>query len=102
MTSPPPKWQEIASTKRSSLLATIPPQWLIPTELMPSDSFQNITTFPNQSGFLTPEEVQITASSASDIVHYISTHVWTAEKVTLAFCKAAAVAHQLVHFLPTP
>jgi amidase len=89
-------WQGVAAAKRAATLASIPAEWLIPAHLMPADDVLDVTTFPEISGFFTKEELEITAVGASEIVRQISKKIWTAEKVTLAFCKAAAVAHQLV------
>ena len=96
MASTRESWQDVAAAKRANILATIPSKWLIPKHLMPSDDVLDVTTFPGSSGFFTKEELEITAASASEIVAQISSKVWTAEAVTLAFCKAASVAHQLV------
>lgn len=89
-------WQEIATQKQQELLDSIPSEWLISADIKPSDSTLDVSTFPATSGFFTDDELAITASSATDIVKKISTGEWTAETVTLAFSKQAAVAHQLV------
>jgi amidase len=89
-------WQEAAAAKRASLLASIPSEWLIPEETLPADSVLDITSFRKTSGLFTDAEIQITEAGASLISGHISHHIWSAEKVTLAFCKAAAIAHQLV------
>lgn len=92
-------WQEIAAAKKESLQASIPPEWLIPPQLIPAESVLDVTTFPKTSGLFTTEELQILDSGAADIYENISKRAWSAEKVTMAFCKAAAVAHQLVCIL---
>lgn len=89
-------WQDVAAAKRAATLASIPSEWLIPKYMMPNDDVLDVTTFPESSGFFTKEELEITAASASDLVGQISKKIWTAVRVTLAFCKAASVAHQLV------
>jgi amidase len=96
MTTTKQNWQDVAAAKRAATLASIPKEWLIPSNLMPADDVLDVTTFPKTSGLFTEEELKITAASASEIVDQISKKVWTAEKVTLAFCKTASVAHQLV------
>lgn len=92
-------WQEIAAAKRASLQASIPSEWLIPPQLMPAEDVLDVTTFPKTSGLFTAEELHILDSGAADIYEKISKGAWTAEKVTIAFCKSAAVAHQLVRDL---
>lgn len=89
-------WQEAAAAKRVALQASIPPEWLIPKHTLPTEHFLDVTGFRESSGLLTDEEIQITDAGAVDIVEKISKRLWSAEEVTLAFCKAAAIAHQLV------
>lgn len=48
---------------------------------------------------LSEKEIDITTGKdAVDIVEGIKAGTWSAEEVTTAFCKRAAVAHQLVSF----
>ena len=89
-------WQDVAARKRQEIVDSIPPEWIIPTKLLPSDSQKDVTTFPSQSGWFTTEELTITGSTASQILEKTTTGIWTAEAVTRAFCKRAAAAHQLV------
>lgn len=49
--------------------------------------------------YLSPTEVAITRSSASEILTRTTSGSWTAHAVTLAFCKRAALAHQLTNCL---
>lgn len=53
-------------------------------------------SFPRQSGILTEEELSITESSATQLVRDIAAGKLTSVAVTTAFCKRAALAHQLV------
>jgi amidase len=89
-------WQDIAAAKRASLLASIPSEWLIPKDALPADDVLDVTTFRESSGLLTAKELTITAATAKEIVENLSKGTWTAESVASAFCKAAAIAHQLV------
>jgi amidase len=89
-------WQDIAAAKQASLLSSIPAEWLIPKELMPAEDVLDVTTFPKSSGLFTLEELQIIAAGVVEIIEQISHKKWSAQEVTRAFCKAAAVAHQLV------
>lgn len=85
-------WQSAAAKKKSSLEATIPLEWRIKS-FPPSDSAMS---FPRQSGILTEEELNITESSATQLVRDIAAGKLTSVAVTTAFCKRAALAHQLV------
>ena len=89
-------WQEIAAAKRASLLASIPSEWIIPKNATPVEDVLDLIAFRVSSGLLTAKELIITAAGAEEIVENISVGTWTAENVACAFCKAAAIAHQLV------
>ena len=97
----PPKiddqdWTDIAAKAQTRLRNSIPTEWRIPHHKLPQDDRLDVTGFPRECGLLTPEELKITESFATDIVGAIAAGEWTAEEVTRAFCKRAAVAHQLV------
>ena len=86
-------WQERAQEKRDSILAAIPNEWRI--ENPPIEKQVDVTgAFVHQ--FLTEREVEITETTADDIVKHTVAGRWSAEEVTKAFCHRAALAHQLV------
>jgi hypothetical protein len=89
-------WEEIAAAKREEVNSRIPSEWLVPVDLLPPPSQTRVADFVATSGFFKDSEVEITASSATDITAKIAAGTWTAEQVTRAFSKSAAVAHQLV------
>lgn len=91
-------WQGTAAAKRAALWASLPSEWMISHGSLPNEDVLNVTTFPHSSGMFTDKEILITAAGAVDIVDKISKGIWRAEEVTRAFCKAAAVAHQLVDY----
>lgn len=93
-------WESIAATKRQTLKDSIPAEWVIPAAIFPPEDQLDVTTFPRESGFFTERELEITSISALTILSHLSSGSWTSEEVTKAFCKAAAVAQQLVFFLP--
>lgn len=92
-------WKTIAEAKRTALLASIPQEWVIPAEILPSDDQLDVTTFPDRSGFFTERELEITSTKAHTLLERIHARAWTSEEVTGAFCKRAAVAHQLTNCL---
>jgi amidase len=92
----PEKWEEIATAKREALLDSIPKEWRIPTHIKPPDSQLDVTTWPQESGWFTSKELEITSKSATYLVEKLAKGQWTSEEVTLAFCKRASAAHQLV------
>lgn len=89
-------WETIAATKRQVLRDSIPAEWLIPAAILLSTDQLDVTTFPQESGFFTEQELAITSSPATTILSHLSSGSWTSEMVTKAFCKTAAVAQQLV------
>ncbi|KAJ8111195.1 hypothetical protein OPT61_g6159 [Boeremia exigua] len=92
-------WEKIAEAKRVALAASIPSQYRIPKDLLPPDSQLDVTPWPQTSGWFTKEELEVTGSTASDILRKIASKEWTSADVTKAFCKRAAAAHQLTNCL---
>jgi amidase len=89
-------WEEIAAVKREELLASIPKEWIIPKDIKPSEDQLDVTSFPEKSGWFTDKELEITSKTAVELIEKLHNGTWTSEEVTLAFCKRAAAAHQLV------
>ncbi|KAF2654945.1 Acetamidase [Lophiostoma macrostomum CBS 122681] len=86
-------WEEIAADKRARLAKTIPAEWKI-EELPTEDS---VLDFPRTSGLLSAEELEITGSSAVDLVAKLAKGQLKSVDVTQAFCKRAALAQQLTN-----
>lgn len=89
-------WEQKAADKRDRLAKTIPPEWTIDASKIADE---DVFTYANSSGLLSQEEIEITSSSATLLVKKLAAGEWKAVDVTLAFCKRAALAHQLVCFL---
>lgn len=85
-------WETAVADKKQRLDNAIPPEWRLKTKV---DS-PNVMNVPINSGILTPEEIQITESSAVELVRQLARGKLTSTAVTLAFCKRAALAQQLV------
>ncbi|KAJ6437431.1 amidase [Purpureocillium lavendulum] len=94
-----PHWEQIGARKREALAASIPEEWRIPADLLPPASQDDVTTWPETSGWFTEDELAITQQTAADLVAQLVTGKLTAEDVTRAFCKRAAAAHQLTNCL---
>lgn len=86
------KWEDIAADKCSRIAASIPQEWRIDTKNLPD----NVMDVPAKCGILSDAELAITESSATDLVQQLATGKLKAVDVTLAFCKRAAVATQVV------
>ena len=89
-------WQEISQKAQEQLYASIPEQWRIAKDKLPPAERLDVTTFPAECGLLTQDEIRITESDVVGIVKRVAAGEWKAEDVTTAFCKRAAVAHQVV------
>ncbi|KAF3386419.1 Acetamidase [Penicillium rolfsii] len=87
------QWEQLAADKRARINDSIPKEWRI-KELPAEDS---VFDFPAKSGLLTDHELSITESSATDLVQQLAEGKLKAVEVTIAFCKRAALAHQLVN-----
>jgi amidase len=89
-------WEKTAAEKRARIEASIPQEWRIKTK--PTED--SVMNFPQTSGIMSAEELAITESSATDLVAQMAAGKLTSVAVTTAFCKRAALAHQLVYFTP--
>lgn len=89
-------WEDIGKRAQAKVLESIPPEWRLPNDKLPPADQANVLDVPYTSGLFSEREVLITSSSATNIVGAIASGEWKAVEVTRAFCKRAAVAHQLV------
>lgn len=84
-------WQEIARQKQAKRDALIPAEWLIePTKAL------SVLDVPRTCGVLSEKEIEITEISAEKLVALMTQGSLKSREVTLAFCKRAAIAQQLV------
>ncbi|KAJ5223051.1 uncharacterized protein N7469_009291 [Penicillium citrinum] len=113
MTSSPPNgdiphWKSIAQGKKADRDAKIIQDWRLKPEQL-SDDQLNVIHVPYQCGLLTIKEQEITDLNAFSLVENMVNRKYSSyesewldnpdtntEKVTLAFCKRAAIAQQLV------
>ncbi|KAF2196712.1 acetamidase-like protein [Delitschia confertaspora ATCC 74209] len=93
------KWEKIGAAKRAALSELIPSEFRIPQNFLPSNSQLDVSKFPEESGWFTRKELDITSSTSPVILQNMANQIWTAEEVTKAFCKRAAAAHQLTNCL---
>jgi amidase len=89
-------WEKVAEAKRARLAESIPQEYRVPQQHLPPDSQLDVTTWPKESGWFSSEELEITGSTATELLQKIASKTWSSEKVTRAFCKRAAAAQQLV------
>jgi len=88
-------YRAIAAEKRLQRSDRIPRDWLIDPELYRGTT--NVLHVPATCGILDTIELDITSNhDATALLEKLKGGLWSAEQVTLAFCKRAAVAQQLV------
>jgi amidase len=88
-------YHSIAAEKRLQRNEKIPKDWLIPAELYQDAT--NVLEIPLTCGILNDVELEITSDyDATALLEKLKNGVWSAEQVTVAFCKRAAIAQQLV------
>ncbi|KAF1914417.1 amidase signature domain-containing protein [Ampelomyces quisqualis] len=92
-------WEKVAASKRAALADSIPHEYRVPKQQLPPDSQLDVASWPKTSGWFSSEELEITDSTASQILGKIASQTWSSEKVTRAFCKRAAAAQQLTNCL---
>lgn len=88
-------WKEIAKSKQAERLSKIPKEWRIPEHLYKGKT--NVIDIPTTCGILTAQEVHITTDfDATGLLEKLRLGKFSSEEVTVAFCKRAAIAQQLV------
>ncbi|KAH7123928.1 amidase [Dendryphion nanum] len=90
-------YQIISAEKKLQRRSKIPQEWVLPK------SYHGVTNFmgiPSTCGILSELELNITSNSdATDLLGKLRDGTLSAEQVTIAFCKRAAIAHQLTNCL---
>ncbi|KAH4214045.1 hypothetical protein HBI95_002790 [Parastagonospora nodorum] len=96
-------WKELAKSKRESVAALIPKDWILPAALTSQyteTSTLNVLDVPRTCGLLTEQELHITEDyDATALVQLMSTAKLKSINVVTAFCKRAAIAQQCVSCL---
>jgi amidase len=95
MQSEKKNYQAIAAEKKAQQRDKIPKNWRIPTERFHDAT--NVMDVPLTCGLLNETEFRITSDyDATALLEKLKAGVWSVEQVTVAFCKRAAIAQQLV------
>ncbi|KAI1384815.1 amidase [Hypoxylon trugodes] len=88
-------WQAKAASKRANILTKINPEWrLSPNDIRKASAERDLTG-PFIQRFLPPEDISIVSMDSVPIVSAIKQRKLTSLQVATAFCKTAAVAHQI-------
>lgn len=92
-------WQEKANEKRIALNSLIPNQWKLSSEIL-NNLPKDLTVVPYECGILSAIDIEITEIDQIDeLATRIAQGKYSAKNVIEAFCKRAAIAHQLVNCL---
>ncbi|ODQ81762.1 hypothetical protein BABINDRAFT_32156 [Babjeviella inositovora NRRL Y-12698] len=92
-------YKEIAAKKVALRDAQLKKEWLVPEADLPPKNIKDVLNFPEESGYLSASEIEITNADARTIVEKIKAKEWTSVEVTKAFCHRASIAHQLTNCL---
>ncbi|KAK3395141.1 amidase signature domain-containing protein [Podospora didyma] len=88
-------WQKIAAEKRQADTAKIPTDWVIAPRVVAEAKARRSLVGGFIEGLLDPETRRITDMDAPELIRMMSYGSMTAVEVVTAFCKRAAVIHQL-------
>ncbi|SPO20568.1 probable AMD2 - amidase [Ustilago trichophora] len=95
-------WKQVAAANQQSRLDLIPSDWRLSSSILEGvneKSGSDVRSIPASCGILTAEELKITDAPVAEILSKLQSRTWTSEAVTTAFCKRAAIAHQLTNCL---
>ncbi|GAA6001147.1 uncharacterized protein JCM10292_006399 [Rhodotorula paludigena] len=93
-------WQAKAAEKRACRDALIPAEWRLPAVALDNEQMTDVTGVPATCGLLNKRELEITElDDVDELAGRIAKCVYSAEEVAVAFCKRAAIAHQLTNCL---
>jgi amidase len=96
-------WQELAKSKRESVAAKIPKDWLLPSDLtakFTEASTLSVLDVPRTCDLLSEDQLRITEDyDATDLISLMTSRKLTSLDVVTAFCKRAAIAQQCCNCL---
>ncbi|EGE85958.1 fatty-acid amide hydrolase [Blastomyces dermatitidis ATCC 18188] len=112
-----PAYKAIARKKLAQLESRIPREWRLSSQWIPAGMLSaeesvmvtnkydavNVMDVPRKCGVLNPKELEITERwDIQGLLQQIATGKLSAREVTEAFCKRAAISHQLTRCLTEP
>ena len=98
-TEPTASWQDLKAAKKAEQDSRIPDEWKLKS--FPSKETRDLRPVVETCGILTDKELEITGEKydATSLAAAIAAGTYTAVEVVTAFCKRAAVGHQLCNML---
>ncbi|KAL7622223.1 hypothetical protein AAE478_007726 [Parahypoxylon ruwenzoriense] len=94
-------WQELQEAKETERDSRIPAEWKLKKEDLPPEGTVDLRPFAGSCGMLSGAELAITGDQydATSLAAAIAEGKFTAVEVVTAFCKRAAIGHQLCNML---
>ena len=89
-------WQARAKAKAAEIYSKIPKEWRLDIADLEKASKERNLTGPFIESFLSDRELDIIRFSSLQLVEKLKFRGLTAVEVVRAYCKAAAIAHQIV------
>ncbi|KAJ0415439.1 amidase signature domain-containing protein [Aspergillus carlsbadensis] len=96
-----PAWEAITQQKRKERASKIPADWLLPESVTSNKSSPPISLL-HSCGLLSPRELDLTSPEkhdATSLLQELANGKITSTELVTAFCKRAAIAHQLTNCL---
>ncbi len=93
-------WKDLVAQKRTETTKALPQEWRLSSSILDTISASadiSVLDVPAKCGLLTEKELDITENyDAVDLIAKMAAKELSSLDVTTAFCKRAAVAHQVV------
>lgn len=97
-------WKARAAAYKQAIYDAIPPEWRLDASVLSKYKPGSEVRFVAQETILTKDEIELLARDATTLAADIAAGKFTAVATATAYCKAAAVAHQvtgcLMDFFP--
>jgi amidase len=87
-------WQGIACEAQEVRANSIPKEWMLKTPV--PETVMNVMDILYNCGIMSKEELDLTDKDATELLELLASRKVKSYDVTLAFCKRAAIAQQLV------
>src|SRR5437773_9878241 len=91
-------WQHRAAAKVAETKSKIPGRWVLSQEDLDRAAKQRQLSGSFIESFLDDEEVKIIRLDGATLAKKVESREYTSLAVTEAYCKTAAIAHQIVSF----
>lgn len=92
-------WEAKAKAKVAETSSKIPKEWRLNQSSLDKAKQIKKLSGPFIESFLSDEELSITRNDSTLLVEKVKTGEYTALQVAQAFCKTAAIAHQIVSII---